>query len=507
MERGPAGQQSLSLALALTTFSSSRAEVSLKRILLLLLLFVLPAHATTYYLSPTGNDSNNGTSPSTPWLTPNHAVNCGDTITATASTAYSYLNFTQGEWGAVSCPAGNNVAWLKCTTFDACKIQTGTSDVNCMDFSASYWGVQGWECDQSGTATQLEFAICFAITPPTTGANIHHIVLANNIANGCGANGFSLFNHGAASVDYVAIVGNIAYNAAQGNGECYSGISIYQPLNSDILAGTHIFVAGNYSWGNVDPNPCAGGTPSDGEGITLDSINGGQGGLTPVYSGQIVVENNISVWNGGNGIAVSGSGNTLSPIYILYNTDFGNNTAHTAPTWCSDHYIDESSFVQDYLNIVRTNAATSCASGTATLYAYSVNRSTSTVTVHDNFIFSPFGNNTSINSSNGFTAYGPNNITGIDPAFINTAEPPAPSCGTSTSVPNCMASVIANFTPTAPSALLYGYQSPKAVSNFDPLFPQWLCNVGLPVGLVTMGCLPSLPTGNWVGPIQGIGAP
>src|ERR1039458_10071105 len=100
-------------------------------ILAIVLSLQVAAGATTYYLanastSPAGSDSNNGTSASTPWLTPNHAVNCGDVIVAAASTAYSAANF-YGTFGTVTCATGNNVAWLKCTTFDACKLSGMTS--------------------------------------------------------------------------------------------------------------------------------------------------------------------------------------------------------------------------------------------------------------------------------------------------------------------------------------------------------------------------------------------
>jgi hypothetical protein len=51
-----------------------------------------------------------------------------------------------------------------------------------------------------------------------------------------------------------------------------------------------------------------------------------------------------------------------------------------------------------------------------------------------------------------------------------------------------MSTVIANFTPTNAAAMAYGYQVPSSTPVYDPLFPQWLCNVNLPSGLVTMGC-------------------
>jgi hypothetical protein len=72
---------------------------------------------------------------------------------------------------------------------------------------------------------------------------------------------------------------------------------------------------------------------------------------------------------------------------------------------------------------------------------------------------------------------------------MNAAAPGAPKCAATSSVPNCMAAVIANFTPTRMAAVPYGYQMPSTAQTYDALFPQWLCNVNLPAGLATMGCL------------------
>jgi hypothetical protein len=52
----------------------------------------------------------------------------------------------------------------------------------------------------------------------------------------------------------------------------------------------------------------------------------------------------------------------------------------------------------------------------------------------------------------------------------------------------CVASIVAGLTPTNVAAAGYGYQVPGPAPAYDPLFPQWLCNVNLPTGLVTMGC-------------------
>ena len=457
-----------------------------------LLLCSAPTWATTYYLgnastSPVGNDSNAGTAIA-PWLTPNHAVNCGDVIIAAASTAYLYSSFN-ANFGTVTCAAGNNVAWLTCATFDACKISgAGAGGIW---IQTSYWGVQAWEItDASAT---LGTASCFRASP-TTPANIHHIIFANVICNGAGANGITLFPYyggGQYSVDYFVVVGSITYNAAQSSAECYSGISIYEPVATDTKPGSHIYVAGNFSWANLDPNPCGGTAPTDGEGIFFDTFDGSQGSFATAYNQQAVATNNLLFYNGGSGIEVfnntAGSAGN-SAIYFKNNTSYGDKTdPNEVVTYCGDSYIDEAKQVQEYLNIVRTTAATACGSSSS-LDAFWVSRSSTTVLVYDNYGYSAAGNNTGSSSYAG--SFGPNNTFGTDPAFAAPGNPGAPSCGSASSVPNCMATVIANFTPTTAAAKAYGYQIPSTTSVYDPLYPQWLCTVtNLPTGLVTPGCV------------------
>ena len=79
---------------------------------LFLCVCTVPACATTYYLAPNGNDSNSGANASSAWLTPNHAINCGDVIVAAPSSSYSYWNFAPGKWGSVTCASGDSVAWI-----------------------------------------------------------------------------------------------------------------------------------------------------------------------------------------------------------------------------------------------------------------------------------------------------------------------------------------------------------------------------------------------------------
>jgi hypothetical protein len=103
------------------------------------------------------------------------------------------------------------------------------------------------------------------------------------------------------------------------------------------------------------------------------------------------------------------------------------------------------------------------------------------------------GQDTAVGGPSGQFAYGGRNILGVSPAFANPTNPGAPSCGSATSVVNCMAATIANFRPTAAGALGMGYQAPQNIvpgigASQDALFPAWLCNVILPAGLITKHC-------------------
>jgi hypothetical protein len=439
--------------------------------------------AGTYYLSPSGLDSNDGLSASASWLSPNHPLKCGDIIVAAASSAYSATNFYTGKWGTVSCPAGNNVAWLKCETFDGCKIHTDTNQGMWID--KSYWGVQGWEVT---TNASDDYGTCFMAQPNyDLPAEVHHIIFANDIANGCSQGGFATVNHSSLGVDYLAIVGSVAYDAAQGSTSCASGISIYQPVQSDTLPGTHIYVAGNFSYGNLEPSKCNGGSPTDGGGIIFDSFDGRLGG-TPPYWSQAVAYNNITVNNGSKGIEVSNNsaGSSHATIWVNQNTSWGNLTdPNQAWFGCAEVSLYKASNTHIYGNLISTRSATGCSGHP--IYALAVSSGDATDSVVNNLAYGYNGNHTFLYDSGSF-AWGSGNQFGTSPDFTNPVAPGPPNCSGTSSVPDCMAPVIANFAPKTASALGLGYHKPSSASEHDTLFPQWLCTVNLPSGLITNGC-------------------
>jgi len=445
----------------------------------------IAAFANTYYLAPAadgGSDSNNGWSASSPWLSPNHSLTCGDVVLAKASTSYESKYFNSGHWGNVSCPSGNNVAWLQCETFDACKIWSSAEGIY---VDHSFWGVQGWEV----TVANGTNGFCFGAAPSYSNwVNVHHIIFANNVANGCQAGGFSTFSVGNSGVDYVSVIGNIAYNSVQGNAECYNAISIYQPVQSDGNSGTHIYVADNIVWGNFQPYYCGGVQAWGGDGIIFDTFDGSGTGLPWAYGAQAVAQNNIVIGNGGHGIEVQNNvgGWYHAPIYLAYNTSWGNEVDYNQQPnhLCAEVLLNSAYNVQERYNLVSTSSTNQCAGNP--VYALSAYNVDGTVWSYGNFAFGFNGQNV-FKYAAGTFVYDSNNTLGQYPYLQNAYTPSAPYCPGTGTVSNCMGWLMTNFTPNASSASWRGHQWP-GTKPYDPLFPQWVCKVSLPGGLIAKGC-------------------
>ena len=445
----------------------------------------LLAFGTTYYLAPAadgGNDYNNGLSYNSPWLSPNHSLYCGDVILARPSQSYNSNDFNSGHWGNVSCPSGNNVAWLQCATFDACKIWSSNEGIN---VDHSFWGVQGWDV----TVADGTNGFCFGAAPSYSHwTNIHHIIFANNIANGCQAGGFSTYNLGNSGVDYVAIVGNIAYNAIKGSAQCYNAISIYQPVQWDWVSGTHIYVADNITWGNFQPYYCGGVQAWGGDGIIFDTFDGSGTWLPYPYGAQAVAQNNIAISNGGHGLEVQNNvrGSWHAPIYLANNTSWGNEIDYNQQPnhLCAEVLLNSVYNLQERFDLAATRSSTECAGNPIyALSAYNVNGS---VWSYGNFAFGYNGQNTFKWAFATFV-YDLSNTLGQDPYFQNPYTPSAPYCSGTGNVANCMGWLMSNFTPIITSAKWRGHQWP-GIKPYDPLFPRWLCNVNIPAGLIAKGC-------------------
>jgi hypothetical protein len=444
----------------------------------------------TYYLSSNGNDSNNGLTAATAWLTPNHTgLNCGDTILAAAG-SYNAANFDMNHWGTVSCPSNNSVVWLKCASFAACTI-TDSSGHSGLRVDQSYWGVQGWNIGPlSGTGYEGQGSgIAFVAS---SCASIHHLIAADNIVHDAQTGGIVAYNSswlGCAapvSADYIAIIGNIVENAAQASSECYSGISIFQPVQTDSLPGTHIYIAGNFSFGNVDPNPCGGTSPTDGEGIILDTFDGSQAGFPTPYAGQTVVANNILVRNGGRGAEVfnNAAGSAHAAVFVTSNTMWGNNSDPNQKGPCGELLLYTAKNTTANNNALVATGSGGC--GPQTAYAIDGANLDSSDQINQNAGDSPSGQNALVQNSPGFVLG--NSMSAVNPGFAAPQAPPTPNCMGSANSVACMSSVIANFAITNATVSTLGYRTPGSGSIPDTLYPAWLCTTQMPAGIDTASC-------------------
>jgi hypothetical protein len=423
----------------------------------------------TYYISTGGSDSNNGTSSGSPWLTPNHAVSCGDTIIMAAG-AYGNQHFNGGNWGVVqNCPstAGAYFAKLLC----AGPVLTSCTFGGLVIVDQSNWALQGIYVAAPSTG-------CFAAAP-SSAITIHHIAFINVIANGCTTSGITTYQNAGGGVDYVAVVGAIVYNAAQGTSECFSGISFGAPINYDSKSGTHYFTAGVFSYGNIDGNGCASGANSDGEGIIFDSF-----GISG-YTGQSALEQSMLLGNGAPGVEVNTNANAA--FYIFNNTIWGNfQSPYYAGGTSGDLFFSQSTNTNATSatnNLIQATVQTK--PGSSNIYAAYVTAGNAENIVNGNYTFGVGGNNTGSASSPGFS-FGTN--TAATPNFVSPVTPSAPSCSSYSSVYACMdaAGVIANFTAQAVGASGLGYQPPGNCTA-DAYFPTWLNGI-IPIGLITQPC-------------------
>jgi parallel beta-helix repeat protein len=150
-----------------------------------------------------------------------------------------------------------------------------------------------------------------------TSDNSDHIKILNCIVHDCGGGGIQV-----SGGDYITIEDNIVYNNAWYSFYANSGISIYQPYNSDATTGYKISIQRNKSYGNDSKIKWQSGCKfSDGNGIILDDFRNTQNtSAYGIYTGKTLVANNITAGNGGSGIHAYSSNN----VDIVHNVSYQN---------------------------------------------------------------------------------------------------------------------------------------------------------------------------------------
>ena len=308
-------------------------KVSLRYLLKLPILFLVfaagsmllhPAHAqgeslnsaSTYYVSPQGNNSNPG-SKSQPWRTVEYGANQakpGDVVLVENGVYRESVVMTK------SGTAGAYIT-LKAVNYLGAKIEVtnGLGTVDGIKAAANYLIIDGFEIYDSAPGVGHH-------GNGITVYNNHHVNILNNKIHDFGGSGIQ-----AAHFDHVLIENNVVYNNAKYDPNQTSGISLYQAQAVDNAPGYHIVVRNNRSYGNINLIPTHEGFTRDGNGILVDDFWNSTGNPTNiVFPHRTLVENNLSYDNGGKGIQVFKS----SHVDVFNNTAYHNNhDQQSTSTW------------------------------------------------------------------------------------------------------------------------------------------------------------------------------
>lgn len=297
--------------------------------------------AVNYFVSPTGDNRNAGTSVSLPKQTIQAAADLtapGDTVFVMNGT---YVNECATCEVVRLTRSGTPAAPIVFINYPGHRPKlhfTGWQGFHVLN-GASYISIIGFEIEGHATALTLEEALnqpggCNdnaqqSPDPRFNGNGIsadgrtedhpHHLVFAKNTIHHCG--GAAIATNQA---DYVTIEDNLVYNNCWYSLYATSGISLYQLWNFDNRTDYHNVIRRNQCFNNRQEVPWAAGgcRITDGNGIIIDDNRNQQNNsaLGP-YTGRTLIENNIVWHNGGAGILTFLSDH----VDIVHNTTYWNN--------------------------------------------------------------------------------------------------------------------------------------------------------------------------------------
>lgn len=301
---------------------------------------------TDYFVSPEGDDNNDGLSSATPFQDPQVAANMagpGDRILLMPGTYVSghYSSVidlrnsgTQDNWisiepqvpGTVHFDVNGNIG----------VVVSGAAYVRVKGLSMK--GIADTLTPAEAEALRLENPYSIGLVgngigtetvqkPDGTTAFPHHLIFEENtiswMSGGC---------IGAKRADYLLIRNNEVHHCGLYNIWAQSGISIWESHNyDDDQTKYRTVISGNRSYSNYNhfkfyasSDPQTADSYTDGNGIIIDALAINQGylndGADGIYNGRTLIENNLTYDNGGKGINIYASDN----VDVIHNVSYKN---------------------------------------------------------------------------------------------------------------------------------------------------------------------------------------
>ena len=303
---------------------------------------------TAWYVSGTGDDKHDGTTPATAFRTLNRAnalLKPGHVVLAMDGT---YSNPTGGAVLGIAI-AGTPDAWITYRAYPGAKpvVQTdGDWNGIWIGPTAAYVEVNGFTVVGNNLSLTLAGAQLVQTDPAHnpkyngncigvlanrfTGPYPHHIRILNNTISECPGAGI-----GTVAADYVTISGNTIYNTSYYSAYGPSGISTlidYDSNPADTTTSYKMVITDNVVYGNQEFIPWTkDGKVDDGEGIIIDSNHNSSYDTSlpfPAYTGRTLIANNVIYANGSSAIEIYQS----SHVDVVNNSTFGNIVTPSGPS-------------------------------------------------------------------------------------------------------------------------------------------------------------------------------
>uniref|UniRef100_UPI003B5CD061 choice-of-anchor Q domain-containing protein n=1 Tax=Shewanella gaetbuli TaxID=220752 RepID=UPI003B5CD061 len=375
---------------------------------------------TDYYVSPEGDDNNDGLSSSTPFQDPQTAADRagpGDRILLMPGT------YVSGHYSSVINLANSGTAdnWISIEPLEPNTVHFDVNgNIGVVLTGAAYVRVKGLKMKGiADTLTPVEAESLRLENPYSIGlvgngigtetkqlpsgenAFPHHIIIEENyiswMSGGC---------IGTKRADYILIRNNEVHHCGLYNIWAQSGISVWENFNYDDNVDTYrTVITGNRSYSNYNhfkfyasSDATTADSYTDGNGIIIDALAINQGylndGADGVYTGRTLIENNLVYDNGGKGINIYASDN----IDVIHNVSYKNGQHPEIP---GEIALGDTANVRMLNNIIYADASE------PVFFAYQ----TQNILIDNNIIYKDISLDASFDNTNMAT----NTIEGIDP--------------------------------------------------------------------------------------------
>ncbi len=356
-------------------------KIHIQTTFLILLICFSNATATNYYISPSGSDSNDGLSESTPFKSIQKAADIvlpGDTVLIMNGI---FTNDAPEGSVATITRSGNNQNYIVFKNYPGHSPELKFNGWwGILIDGASYIVIEGLRIEGNNANISLAYAESEGTNlnnPLTSGSGIGmlfnqadslfptNIFIRNNTIFNCGQYAiYSLY------ADWVTIEGNEIFNNCFYSPLNPSAITQYRPVNSDTDIRHKMKITGNRIYNNQNLIPLW----SMGEfvgGHAVHINNSFDGGLPIcVYTGRSLVANNIIFNNGGSALKVEAS----YFVHISHNTLVSNSAhesltlAEISITYCyNSTALNNIIFASESSGVIYSAVNTGC-SGNANLY-------------------------------------------------------------------------------------------------------------------------------------------